>query len=90
MFNGKPLFKGQNEDDQLEKIFKIMGTPSNTHADQLQEMDEFKNKEFVVWPKKELKEVVPRMNETGLDLLTKLLMLEPSKRIKIDDALKHP
>jgi len=48
MFIGKPLFKGQNEDDQLEKIFKILGTPTNKHASNLYEINEFAKKEFVV------------------------------------------
>jgi len=48
MFNGKPIFKGMNEDDQLEKIFKYLGTPTENHASTLAEMDEFKKKNFVV------------------------------------------
>lgn len=90
MFIGKPLFKGQNEDDQLEKIFKILGTPTNKHANTLYEINEFAKKEFVVYPPKTLKEFVPRMDDNGLDLLRLLLQQEPSKRIKIDEALKHP
>jgi len=27
MMNGKPLFPGNSEQDQLKKIFKLMGTP---------------------------------------------------------------
>jgi len=47
MFLGKPLFKGLNEDDQLEKIFKVCGTPTNKHAQALFEIEELAKKEFV-------------------------------------------
>lgn len=29
MVNGKPLFTGKSENDQIIKIFKIMGTPND-------------------------------------------------------------
>lgn len=90
MYLGKPLFKGQNEDDQLERIFKVLGTPTNKHAPTLYEINDFAKKEFVTYPEKSLREFVPKMDDHGLDLLTKLLQLEPNKRIKIDEALKHP
>lgn len=28
MYNGVPLFPGTNETDQLQKIFAVLGTPS--------------------------------------------------------------
>ena len=30
MINGKPLFAGISENDQLKKIFRIMGTPNES------------------------------------------------------------
>ena len=37
-----------------------------------------------------LAEEVPRLDDTGLDLLTNLLHYQPSMRLSADQALLHP
>ena len=39
---------------------------------------------------KNFKELCPKLNNDGLDLLQKLLEFDPEKRISAADALEHP
>ncbi len=47
MLNLKPLFPGTSEQDQLKKIFKIMGTPDPDKWTGLSELPEWKVKMHV-------------------------------------------
>jgi serine/threonine protein kinase len=77
MASGKPLFKGENEKDQLDKIFRITGTPeTETEQEKYEPVD--------------LSELVPALNDSGIDLLNAFLQCDPSSRISATDALKHP
>ena len=92
MVTGKPLFMGKNESDQLKKIFKIRGTPSDTYAPSLKELSEWGVGEnvFESWPEDDIKKYVPNLDSEGVDLLLKFLQIEPEKRISAEEALKHP
>jgi cyclin-dependent kinase len=41
MINGKPLFAGISENDQLKKIFRIMGTPNSNHYPSVKNLPEW-------------------------------------------------
>ena len=41
MVNGKPLFTGVSENDQLKKIFKIRGTPNEKNYPDLKSLSEW-------------------------------------------------
>ena len=89
LVNQKPLFAGASEEDQLDKIFKIRGTPADEVWPQMKELPLYKED----MPRHEtvpLSEVVPRLDEEGLDLLERLLQCDPTKRITAVDAMKHP
>ena len=92
MVSGKPLFTGNNETDQLKKIFEIKGTPNENYASQLKELPEWGvgDNNFENWPEKDFKELFPNLDAEGIDLLQKFLQLEPDKRISAEEALKHP
>ena len=83
---------GKNESDQLKKIFKIRGTPSDTYAPSLKELSEWGVGEnvFDPWPEDDIKKYVPNLDSEGVDLLLKFLQIEPDKRISAEEALKHP
>lgn len=45
---------------------------------------------FPHWTAKPLSSRVPNLDAAGIDLLTQMMLYEPSRRISTKQALKHP
>lgn len=89
MFTGRPLFPGTANDDQLLKIFRIMGTPSERTWPGVSQLPEFKPN-FPVYLTQDLRMLIPQLDPLGADLLVRLLQMQPERRISAADALRHP
>lgn len=91
MLAGRPLFPGNHYIDQLNKIFKVLGTPSD---DLLNSIASKKSVEFVkklpVHVKQPWTRVVNCNNPLAIDLLEKMLKYDPKERISVQEAMKHP
>ncbi|CAA6663366.1 unnamed protein product [Spirodela intermedia] len=88
MVNQRPLFPGDSEIDELFKIFRVLGTPNEETWPGVTSLPDFKTA-FPKWPRKDLAAVVPTLDPAGIDLLSKMLCLEPSMRITARNALEH-
>ncbi|PPE00280.1 hypothetical protein GOBAR_DD02694 [Gossypium barbadense] len=88
MVNQRPLFPGDSEIDELFKIFRILGTPNEDTWPGVTSLPDFKSA-FPKWPAKNLATVVPNLESAGIDLLSKMLCMDPSKRITARSALEH-
>lgn len=84
-----PLFAGDSEIDEIFKIFRVLGTPTETTWPGLSSLPDYKSN-FPVWNKKNLKSVVHNLEEDGINLLEKILVLDPCDRISAKRALLHP
>ena len=91
MSNGRPLFPGTSESNQLERIFKALGTPTPEIYPGIVELPEY-NPNFAVSPPVEggLAALMPSMTPVMLDLASRLLQYDPNKRISAKEALSHP
>ena len=89
MVTGKPLFAGSDEEEQLEQIFKIRGTPDPDDWTQVKDLPLYRG-DFEKYSGWDLSEAVPGLDDEGLDLLDSLLQWNPSKRISAANAKKHP
>ena len=86
---GRPLFCGSNDSDQVNRIFKVLGTPSFDSWPSMTSMPKY-NPAFHTYPGKKLSAILPRLGAVGLDLLERLLQPDPGKRISAREAMKHP
>lgn len=82
------LIKQQN--DQLSKIFDVIGTPSDETLEDL--LDDEETVEYAKsFPKRErqnFKEMYPGTDNRGIQLLIKMLEFDPRKRISAEEAIK--
>lgn len=88
MFTGRPLFPGTANDDQLQKIFRLMGTPSERSWPGISQFPEYKPN-FHVYATQDLRQLLPQIDQLGLDLLSRMLVLRPENRISAAVALQH-
>ena len=84
----EPLFPGKSETDELNKIFKLLGTPSERSWSGFSALPNAKVK-FVDYPVSHLRDKFPErmLSQTGLELLKNLLTYDPKKRINCEEAL---
>eukprot|EP00921_Rhytidocystis_pertsovi_P012371 GHVQ01020088.1.p1 GENE.GHVQ01020088.1~~GHVQ01020088.1.p1 ORF type:complete len:299 (-),score=34.79 GHVQ01020088.1:40-936(-) len=88
MSNGRPLFPGTNDEDQLVKIFKVLGTARSEDWPSIVELPEWK----AAFPKYEQvswSSVVPSLDPLGVDLLSRMLKYDPLQRLSARQALEH-
>ncbi|KAA6393012.1 MAG: putative Cyclin-dependent kinase 1 [Streblomastix strix] len=89
MSNNKAFFKGDSEIDQLYKIFQILGTPNEDIWPGVSTFPDWRPV-FPQWRAQSLTKLCPNLDADGIDLLTKMLVYDPSKRITVRDSLNHP
>ncbi|XP_008316839.1 cyclin-dependent kinase 11B isoform X3 [Cynoglossus semilaevis] len=86
----KPLFPGKSELDQIQKIFKDLGTPSEKIWPGYNELPAVKKMNFNEFPYNNLrKRFGALLSDQGFDLMNKFLTYCPSQRILSDEGLKH-
>ncbi|XP_077941228.1 cyclin-dependent kinase 11B isoform X5 [Gasterosteus aculeatus] len=86
----KPLFPGKSEIDQINKIFKDLGSPSEKIWPGYGELPAVKKMTFTEYPYNHLrKRFGALLSDQGFDLMNKFLTYCPSKRILSDEGLKH-
>lgn len=89
MMTTLPLFPGDSEIDQLFKIFRQLGTPTEGQWHGVTTLSDYKNS-FPKWGPKPLTEIRGLTDPLAIDLLDRMLKYEPSQRISAREALNHP
>jgi len=89
MYTGRPLFPGTTNEDQIVRIFRIMGTPTERTWPGITQFQEYKPN-FQMYATQDLRQILPQIDQTGIDLLQRMLQLRPELRISAADALLHP
>lgn len=85
---GVPLLPGNDVDDQLKRIFKLLGTPTELTWPGLTKLPDFKP--FPLYPANTAWHlVVPKLSPEGRDLLRRLVVINPNHRMLADEALQH-
>jgi len=84
----QPLFPGDSELQQLLHVFKLLGTPSEETWPGVTRLRDWH--EFPQWQAQDLSKVIPQLDAHGIDLMKKMLVYDPAKRIHATEALEHP
>ncbi|CAD2095808.1 cdc2-related kinase 2, putative [Plasmodium vinckei lentum] len=89
MVNGRPLFPGVSDTDQLMRIFKILGTPNSQNWPDAFKLPKY-DPNFPVYEPLPWETFIKGLDDTGIDLLSKMLKLDPNQRITAKQAIEHP
>ncbi|XP_074557486.1 cyclin-dependent kinase C-2-like [Curcuma longa] len=87
LLHGKPILPGKNEPEQLSKIFDLCGTPDELNWPGVSKMPWYNNFKPSRPIKRRVRETFKHFDRHALELLEKMLTLDPSQRISAKDAL---
>jgi len=91
LLGGKPMFPGTSTMNQIDRIIEISGRPSKEDIDSIQ--SEFAPQMLENLPEpneRGLESMYPNADPDAVDLLKKLLMFNPTRRITVEESLEHP
>lgn len=91
LLNREPLFPGDNSLDQVSRITKLLGTPTE------EQILDFASDAACRWILRQPQNApgdwdatFPSASADAIDLLKRMLTLRPKERISAEDALQHP
>ncbi|CAG9465944.1 unnamed protein product [Pedinophyceae sp. YPF-701] len=85
-----PLFPGQNELDQINRIHRIMGTPSQDLLARMRKLSTHMDVHFAPEEGSGIERLIPHASPECVDLMHRLLAYNPDDRISARQALRHP
>ncbi|KAK8789198.1 hypothetical protein V5799_021027 [Amblyomma americanum] len=88
MATRKVLFPGDSEIDQLFRIFRVLGTPTSETWPDVVKLPVYKMT-FPMWRGSGLADLLPELESSGVDLLTRMLTYDPNERISAREAIQH-
>lgn len=90
--DGQPLFAGKSDIDQMCCIQKILGPLTSQQMERCLELSDFKGIQFpdVTQPVSLQKRYASRMPEHHMNLLTSILVMDPSQRLTAKAAIRLP
>ncbi|RQM10264.1 hypothetical protein B5M09_004208 [Aphanomyces astaci] len=98
MLGRKPLFPGRSYVHQLQLIMNVLGVPEEVSFKENPQAQKFKGRQLLSrTPTRQgidttmlFPNANPEVITIGLDLLWKLLVFDSSKRMSVQEALRHP
>lgn len=90
VMSGRIMFPGQHYIEQINLIINCRGTPNEATRKQITNEYALKYVESLPEkPKVDLKVLFPNMPVEAVDLLDRMLDMNPKTRIKVNEALEH-
>ncbi|EEB12747.1 mitogen-activated protein kinase ERK-A, putative [Pediculus humanus corporis] len=90
MLLGKPLFPGSSTVNQIERIMAALPKPTPQEISNMCTGYGKSLLEGVIGQKTNLKDMIKSSSQEAIDLVTKLLIFDPGKRLTASQALTHP
>ncbi|KAJ4906408.1 Mitogen-activated protein kinase 12 [Raphanus sativus] len=90
IMTGQPLFPGKDYVHQLRLITELVGSPDNSSLGFFRS-DKARRyvRKLPQYPKQQFAARFPKMPSSAIDLLEKMLIFYPNRRISVDEALGH-
>ena len=91
LMDGQPLFPGDSEVDQLFVIQKVLGPLPDFLQDEFNRNTRYQGLKFpdITHPETIEARYAPVMNDVEIDLMIKMLEMDPYQRIKAREAIEH-
>lgn len=87
----RPIFMCRNENEVLTRVFTMIGTPTDKYCSTYLSLPKWKRGAWgEVQPPGQLRAFFPDASHQAIDLLGKMLSLDPQRRILAKEALNHP
>jgi len=88
MLNGRALVRGSTDTDQLQKIFEVLGTPSQANWPSVTELPDW-DPDFRKFEAQSWQKIVPDLCDSGIQLLSKTLEYDPNMRVTGKAGMAH-
>ncbi|KAF9786292.1 kinase-like protein [Thelephora terrestris] len=87
----KPIFKGKDYVDQLNKIIDVLGTPSQETITRVgSQKAQAYIRSLPMRKATPFEKLLPDADAQAIDLLRRMVTFDPTDRISVAEALKHP
>ncbi|KXS16085.1 Pkinase-domain-containing protein [Gonapodya prolifera JEL478] len=90
LVNNEALMPGRGEIDQLNQIFRLLGSPTEDSWPNWTSLPNARTIQFANVPQSSLRQKFPYLTQLGLDLLSAMLAYDPGRRITAEEAMRHP
>jgi len=84
-----PLFPGENELDQINKIHNILGTPPQELLDKFQKVATHMKLEFAPKKYQGIAKLIPHVSADAQDIILRMLVYNADDRYTASQCLKH-
>ncbi|XP_023160305.2 cyclin-dependent kinase 1-like [Drosophila hydei] len=90
MATRKTLFQGDSEIDQLFRIFRMLGTPNEDSWPGVSALPDYKSS-FPNWTNNKIGQLRESLGsfDSSVDLLAKIIVYEPARRLSAEQILEH-
>ncbi|XP_063931842.1 cyclin-dependent kinase 11B-like isoform X2 [Zophobas morio] len=85
-----PLFPGKSEVEQLNRMFKCLGSPTEKIWPGFNKLPVVQKTKFIHHQPSNLRKKFQMLNDLGLNFLLNFLSYDPHQRVTAEEALKHP
>ncbi|CAJ2654325.1 unnamed protein product [Trifolium pratense] len=91
LMNKKPLFPGKDHVHQMRLLTELLGTPTDADVGLVKNEDARRYiRQLPQYPRQPLNRVFPHVHPLAIDLVDKMLTIDPTRRITVEEALAHP